>query len=613
MGDLKIEQTFSEAQKARFSSHLLSDLAALELLLKQGKIEKGITRIGAEQEFCLIDNAGRPSKMALEILEQLQDDHFTSELALFNLEINLDPIELSGKALSQMHKQLTSLLDLAAAKADVFDQNILLTGILPSITKRELEEEYMTPLPRYQALNERLKQLKRGDFSLFLTGVDELSIQHESVLFEACNTSFQMHFQIDPDDFQASYNWAQAISGPCLALACNSPLLLGRELWAETRIGLFQQSIDSRPSTYSLKEQLARVTFGHDWADGDIVDYFKNEIANYRVILGKEIEGNALESVKNGEVPKLAALNLHNGTIYKWNRPCYGVSGGVAHLRIENRYIPSGPSTLDEIANLAFWAGLMMGRPIKYDHIHESMNFSDAKANFINAARVGKRAQMSWMGCDVSVEDLVFEELLPIAKQGLEKAGIHPEEIDLYLTSITGRIYGQNGAEWMIKNFRLLKPGNRSDHAILDLVKNIHYFQSTSLPIHQWPEASPFHEIGTTPKVVAHKMSTRLFSVSRSDSAQMAMQIMKWKNIHHVPVEDETGQLCGLLTWTHLQKMDKLDSVATVEELMVKEIFTTQPQTPLNEAKELMQNRAIGCLPVVERGHLVGIITEKDF
>lgn len=613
MGDFKIEQTFSDEQKARFSSHLLADLAALELLLKQGKIEKGVTRIGAEQEFCLIDSTGRPSTQALEILDKIQDEHFTSELALYNLEINLDPIKLEGKALTQMLSQLNSLLALAKEKADELDQDILLVGILPSISKRELEEEYMTPLPRYQALNERFKQLKRGDFSLFLTGVDELSIQHDSVLFEACNTSFQMHLQIDPDDFCASYNWAQAISGACLAISCNSPLLLGRELWAETRIGLFQQSIDSRPSTYALKEQLARVTFGHAWAEGDVIDYFKNEIASYRVILGKEIEGNSLEAVKNGEVPKLAALNLHNGTIYRWNRPCYGSSNGKAHLRIENRYISAGPSTLDEIANLAFWVGLMMGRPLKYDAIHECMNFSDAKANFINAARVGKRAQMSWMGSDVTAEDLVMEELLPIAKAGLKKAGIDAEDIELYLGIIVGRVQGNTGAEWMIKNFRSLKPGNRSDHAILDLVKNMHYFQTKGLPIHQWPEAAPIHEVGTTPKLVAHKMSTLLFTVSRSDSAAMAIQIMKWKNIHHVPVEDETGQLCGLLTWTHMEKLDKLDSEAVVEDLMVHEIFVTHPQTSLSEAKTQMEKSGIGCLPVVEKGHLVGIITEKDF
>ncbi|MFC3879985.1 CBS domain-containing protein [Algoriphagus namhaensis] len=613
MGDLKIEQTFSDAQKARFSSHLLSDLEALKVLLQKGKIEKGITRIGAEQEFCLIDKLGRPSAKALEILELINDDHFTSELALYNLEINLDPVEFKGNALAKMLSQLNSLLDLAREKAKKFNEDILLTGILPSITKRELEDEYMTPLPRYRALNERFKQLKRGDFSLFLTGVDELSIQHESVLFEACNTSFQLHYQIDPDDFRASYNWAQAISGPCLAVACNSPLLLGRELWAETRIGLFQQSIDSRPSTYALKEQLARVTFGHAWADGDVIDYFKNEIANYRVILGKEIQGDSLKAVKNGEVPKLEALNLHNGTIYRWNRPCYGASKGVAHLRIENRYLPAGPSTLDELANLAFWAGLMHGRPKKYDNIHESMNFSDAKANFINAARVGKRAQMCWMGSDVRVEDLILDELLPVAKIGLEKAGIDAKDIEKLLGIISSRVYGSTGSEWMIKNYRALKPGNRTDHAILDLVKNIQFFQGQGIPIHQWPEASPINGLGSTPKVVAHKMSTLLFTVNKSDSAEMATQIMKWKNIHHVPVEDETGQLCGLLTWTHLNNIASLDAGAMVDELMVHEIFVTHPQTPLAEAKDLMEKHRIGCLPVVERGHLVGIITDKDF
>ncbi len=611
MGEQSIHQNFSAVQKARFSAQLLEDLDALELLLKEGKIEKGITRIGAEQEFCLVDADGRPATCAMELLEAVNDEHFTSELAVFNLEINLDPLKLEGDAFSKMQNQLETLLQLAKEKGKEKEVHIILTGILPTITKRELEEDYMTPSPRYFALNERLKELKQGGFSLYLAGVDELSVKHENVLFEACNTSFQMHFQIDPDDFESAYNWSQAISGPLLGIASNSPILLGRELWYETRIGLFQQSIDSRPSTFALKEQQARVSFGRDWAKGTIVDYFKNEIANHRSILGKEIEGNSFEKVKKGETPKLAALNLHNGTIYRWNRPCYGVGGGKAHVRIENRYVPSGPTVIDEMANMAFWVGLMMGRPKKYDNIREKMSFRDAKSNFINAARVGKRAQMFWLGNKVSIEDLILEEFLPIAEKGLSKAGVDQKDITRLLEVIRGRLRGSSGSEWIIRNFRNLKKESKQDDALVSLVKNLHAFEERGFPVHLWAEAEKV-EIPNNPNLVSHAMSTLLFRIGKYDSAELALKIMEWKNIHHVPVEDEKGKICGLLTWGHLAKFKDMTASTMVADVMIEEIFVTEPSTTLEEAKSLMASEGIGCLPVLNKGHLVGILTEND-
>ncbi len=612
MGDQSIQTAFSDVQKARFSAQLLEDLEALEYLLKNDKIEKGITRIGAEQEFCLVDDNGRPSTVAMELLDEIANDHFTSELALFNLEINLDPLKLEGDAFSRMQAQLESLLSLAKEKGKKKQVGIILTGILPTITKRELEVDYMTPAPRYFALNDRLKELKQGSFSLYLAGVDELSVKHENVLFEACNTSFQMHLQIDPDDFESAYNWSQAISGPLLGIASNSPLLLGRELWYETRIGLFQQSIDSRPTTFALKEQLARVSFGRDWAKGSIADYFKNEISSHRVILGKEIEGNSYQDVQSGKIPKLAALNLHNGTIYRWNRPCYGTGRGKAHIRIENRYIPSGPTVLDEMANLAFWVGLMVGRPAKYDDLADKMSFEDAKSNFINAARVGKRAQMFWFGNRVSIEDLVSEEFLPIAKSGLEKMGIAKEDISLYLEIIKGRLHGNTGSQWILKSFRELKKGKKRDQALVSLVKNLQLFEAKGLPVHQWSGAKDLH-CPAKKVLVGHCMSTLLFRVGQHDSALLALRIMEWKKVHHVPVEDDQGRICGLLTWGQMKENPDINASTMVSEVMTKEVYVTEPYTSLEEAKALMVEKEIGCLPVLSKGHLVGILTENDF
>ena len=319
----------------------------------------------------------------------------------------MDPVELKGKCFSEVHGQLTSLLSRAESVAADANSKIVLTGILPSISKNEIAFDYMTPSPRYWRINDITKELRGGDFELNLSGVDELSVTHDSVLFEACNTSFQMHLQVPSYDFISSYNWAQVIAGPVLSICTNSPLLLGRELWSETRIALFQQSIDTRSSSYALKDQQARVTLGSQWSSGTAADIFKNDAALYNVIMAREIEENSLEELKEGRIPKLKALNLHNGTIYRWNRACYGVGGGKPHLRIENRYIPAGPSTIDEMANFAFWVGLMKGRPTEFDDVTNFLDFRDSKANFVKAARTGKDSTMHWKGKQVPVPELV--------------------------------------------------------------------------------------------------------------------------------------------------------------------------------------------------------------
>ena len=239
MGEHNINSNTIKETRLDFIKHLLTDIKTLELLEEKGLIESDIRRIGAEQEFCLVNDNWRPSKNGPDILASLDDSHFTTELARYNLEINLDPFELQGDCFSRVENQLKTLLAKAKKAADKYGNKVVLTGILPTISKIELEFEYMTPDPRYWAMNTMMKESKGTDFELRLRGVDELSIIHDSVLFEACNTSFQMHLQISPRNFIASYNWAQAISGPVLGVCTNSPLLLGRELWSETRIAPF--------------------------------------------------------------------------------------------------------------------------------------------------------------------------------------------------------------------------------------------------------------------------------------------------------------------------------------------------------------------------------------
>ncbi|MEP1033045.1 CBS domain-containing protein [Ekhidna sp.] len=615
MGDLLVKSASEDLMKTQFIRHLLNDVKCLELMLERNLIESGISRIGAEQEFCLISKNWRPEKNADEILKAINDPHFTNELARFNLEINLDPVELGPDSLDQMERQLRALLKKAEIHASERDTQILLTGILPTISKTELSLEYMTPKPRYWSLNEMVKGIRGADFQLHIKGVDELFITHDSVLMEACNTSFQLHLQVDPNDFVSSYNWAQAISGPVLGICANSPLLLGRELWSETRIALFQQSIDTRHSTYALKDQISRVSFGEDWEYGTAADIYKNDIAQHKIILSKSIKRDSLEDLENGKIPKLEALNTHNGTIYRWNRACYGATDTAAHLRIENRYIPSGPTILDQMANFAFWIGLMKGRSPLYSDITNHMDFQDVKANFIKAARTGKQSVLKWKDRFVSVKDLITRELLPLAYEGLAKSNVDSETATRLLEVIDQRSIKQTGAQWSISNYRRLKRITRKDDALLALTKNMYENQQKDLPIHEWPDVPDVSNTHEHAYQVGHIMSTKLFTVKTDDIAALATQLMQWKNIHHIPVECDNGKICGILTWTHMQRFQEktpYDDSLTVGDIMKEDVILAHSEMQIPEAIKIMKQNEIGCLPVVHNQHLIGIVTIKD-
>lgn len=602
--------------RAKFIRHLLDDIKALEYMLENGIIENDIVRIGAEQELCLLNENWRPANNATALLHTINDSHFTNEMARFNLEINCDPIKLSANCFEILENQLTKLLQKAANAAKKHDTKILLTGILPSIGLNELSLEYMTPSIRYQLLNEAIKNIRKKDFELHIRGLDELSLHHDSILFEACNTSFQLHLQIAPDDFVASYNWAQAISGPVLGIAVNSPILLGRELWSETRIALFQQSVDTRSTTHSLRDKEARVTFGSNWASGTIADIYKDDLARFQVMLNADIEKNSLEELEKGNIPKLKALNLHNGTIYRWNRACYGAAGDKPHIRIENRYIPAGPTVLDEVANFAFWVGLMSARPSECDDMVKVMDFRDAKDNFIKAARYGSDSMMNWMGKSIPICELITQELLPLAHKGLQFMGVDQKDIERLLGIIESRARkGITGAKWNISNYRNLKKGMKQDDALIALTKGIYKNQKLQLPISKWPKLKAESDLKQHSKLAEHLMSTQLFTVNENDLADMATSIMQWKNIHHVPVINDDQELCGLLTWSHMKaylKNEAETSQTKVSEIMIKNVLTVLRHTTMKEVAKIMKVNEIGCVPVLQNKILVGIITHND-
>jgi len=615
MGELNVEKLVGSPNKVDYIKRLLTDIKALEHMLSLDMFENDTQRIGVEQEFCLLNKEWEPSNNADKILKELDKAHFTSELALYNLEINLDPITLKGDCFSKLHKSLNKLLKEAKVVAKKHGTRILLTGILPTIRTDHLGIGYMTPLKRYKVLNEAIKEIRKKDIELHIKGVDELNLKHDSILYEGCNTSFQSHLQIDTHNFADTYNWAQAIAGPVLSICTNSPMLMGRELWEETRIALFAQSVDTRASTFILNEREPRVGFGNEWAKGSVADFFKDSVIGFRSLVTTTFETDSLSELENGNIPKLKALKLHNGTVYKWNRLCYGTTNGKPHIRIENRYIPSGPSTKDEIANMMFWVGVMKGRPKKFENIHSKMDFKDAKSNFFNAARYGMAAQFYWDGKLVSSQELLLDHLLPMAYRGLYSMKVSPADAERYLSIIKNRINSKNGSRWMVEGFRKLRKTFNTSDALKIMTATIYERQNKGYTIDVWqlPRGDEFI-VPKENRKVGERMNTKTITAQEYDSTELVLRMMQWKNIHHVPILDKHLDLVGLLTWTdvgnYLDRPDKQEE--SIKSIMKKQLETATPDMSLDEAKAIMGKKGINCLPVVQGKKLVGIITTKD-
>ncbi|MGB4849429.1 MAG: glutamate-cysteine ligase family protein, partial [Saprospiraceae bacterium] len=359
MGEQHVSIVKSHDEMQRFVKSLLDDVNALEYMINNDWFETDIVRIGAEQEMVLVDQTTfKPACVNMEALEHMTEwDWVGTELARFNLETNLDPREFSGSALRDMEDENSAKLALIEGIVNKFGATIILTGILPTLRKFDMEMSNLTPKQRYFALMEAINQQMMGNtYELNLVGIDELLIKHDSPLLEAVNTSFQVHLQVSPADFVPMYNLAQALSAPVMALAANSPIVFGRRLWHESRIAMFQQALDTRSTQEHMRERSPRVNFGKQWLDHSILDIYREDIARFRVLLSGDVRENAREMILAGKTPKLGSLQVHNSTVYRWNRPCYGISeNGKPHLRIENRVLPSGPTVQDEMANAALW------------------------------------------------------------------------------------------------------------------------------------------------------------------------------------------------------------------------------------------------------------------
>jgi CBS domain-containing protein/gamma-glutamylcysteine synthetase len=603
---------------------LLRDIEALDRMLAEGWFETDQIRIGAEQEMCLVDSHGKPAPVNMQLLERLKNPDIVTELAKFNIEANVPPLNFTGTCFSDLEANLTGMLQSLREALLEQDTGVVLTGILPTIRKFDINLENITPVERYYSLMEAISMLRGNRYEVRIEGLDELNVVVDSALIEACNTSFQVHLQIKPEEFVQKYNIAQAIAAPVLAIGTNSPMLFGKRLWSETRIALFRQSIDTRIASEHLRERSPRVTFGSQWLKGSILDMYKEDVMRFRVIFMADIEEDTLDSVSKGITPRLRALNIHNSTVYRWNRACYGISpNGKPHLRIENRVFPSGPSVVDEVANAAFWIGLMNGFGDEYGDITKRMDFDDAKSNFFVASRAGLGSKFNWVdGKKIIDMELIRKELVPLAKQGLQKAGVEQADIDKYIGIIEARNdSGISGSRWILNSYSKLIKETTKEEATTAITSAMMKHNEANQPVHTWPlaDVADIAEYEPSALLVEEFMTTDLFTVNKDDLPELSADIIDWQKIRYMPVEDSQGHLIGLVSSRALLRhfvyrcRHGHSQEVKIEDLMIRDPITVTPQTSIREAMDLMSKNKVGCLPVVNKGSLVGIITESNY
>jgi len=624
MGQLEIHANLRDEEgRRRFARALLDDLTALERMIAAGAFEVGVRRIGAEQELFLIDDSGRAVDVAQAVLAKLSDPCFTTELGQFNLEFNLPPDRFGPGFLERLEASLRTAISQVRAAARAEGADVLLVGVLPSLTLPDLGDERITQKARYVELNRAIMELAGGSVRTLISGIDDLQIEHSNVLLEACNTSFQIHWQTTPAKFAAEYNLAQVIAAPVLAAAANSPLLLQHRLWHETRIALFQQSLDFRSTSGRRRDTWQRVSFGGGWVDS-VLDLYQEQVARYGLLVTTENEELSTTVLARGETPRLTALSLHNGTVYQWNRACYGITEGKPHLRIEHRPLPAGPTVLDEVANAALFFGLMSGLGARLGDVRNAFRFGDVKTNFQAAARYGLKASLHWTGGRVlPATALLLEELIPVAREGLAEAGVGASERDRYLDIIEDRVRtGRTGAQWQLDAFEHLEQAKSRVVRTELLVRAMSERERSGAPVHQWsvPEGVTSIDWRDLYRTVSQVMTTDLFTVGPDDLVDVAASVMRWKHVRHVPVEDGTGKLVGLLSYRSLLRFPSTGAVGPgartsvpVREIMKPDPITTAPEARCDDAIALMREHGVSCLPVVHGGHLVGIVSERDF
>src|ERR1700712_323358 len=457
-------------------------------MLAQSSFECERPMTGMEIECNLVDAAYQPAMTNREVLASIADPAFQTELGAYNIEFNVPPRPLGGRSSVELEGEVRASLNAAEKKANADGAHIVMIGILPTLMPEHLSSGWMSESTRYQALNDSIFTARDEATHIDIAGPERLTLQSASIAPESACTSMQLHLQVSPAEFAQNWNAAQVLAGPQLALGANSPYFYGHELWAETRIELFAQSTDTRPEELKTQGVRPRVWFGERWITS-IFDLFEENVRYFPSLLPEVSDEDPVAELAAGRTPTLPELRLHNGTIYRWNRPVYDVVDGRPHLRVENRVLPAGPTVVDMLANAAFYYGALRALSDDDRPVWTKMSFAAAERNFLSAARSGMDARLYWPGLgEVTPDELVLRELLPLAHQGLERWGVAAEVRDRFLGVIEGRAKsGRNGAVWQVETVRALQErGLARPQALAEMLHLYCERMHSNEPVHTW-------------------------------------------------------------------------------------------------------------------------------
>src|SRR5918993_2039701 len=490
MGEEVDQQEFSRADRTRHREKVRRNLDVFARMLREARFDTDDPMTGLEMELNLIDDAGDPALKNAEVLEAIADPDFQTELGQFNIEINLAPAKLREGGLSTFEESLRRSLNDAEDKAAKVGAHQVMIGILPTLAEGHMRLSSLSANPRYKLLSEQILAARGEDITISISGRERLTTTADSIVPEAACTSTQFHVQTSPDQFAAYWNAAQAVAGIQVAVSANSPFLLGKELWRETRIPLFEQATDTRSEELKAQGVRPRVWFGERWINS-IFDLFEENVRYFPALLPLCEPEDPLEVFERGDVPELAELTLHNGTVYRWNRPVYAVVRGKPHLRVENRVLPAGPTVADVAANAGFYYGIVRALADEDRPIWTRMSFSAAQENFQTCARQGLEAEVYWPGAgQLPVTELVLRRLLPMAATGLDRWEVAPAVRDRLLGIIEQRcLTGRNGAAWQAATFHRLYDRTALDRheALRRMTQEYIQHMHTNEPVHSWP------------------------------------------------------------------------------------------------------------------------------
>ncbi len=490
MGEEVDQHAFSREDRRQYRLKVQRCLDAFARMLGEDRFEFERPMAGVEIELNLIDELADPAMRNAEVLEKIADPTFQTEVAQFNIEINIKPQQLDGRLVDDLERDVRAILNEADIKAQEAGARIVMVGILPTLAQDHLVAETLSANPRYALLNEQIFAARGEDLYLEIVGPERLATHADTITPEAACTSVQFHLQVSPDEFPLYWNAAQSIAGVQMALGANSPFFLGKELWRETRIPLFEQATDTRSEELKAQGVRPRVWFGQRWITS-VFDLFEENSQFFPALLPIVDDEDPAETLARGETPALAELRLHNGTIWRWNRPVYDVVNGTPHLRVENRTLPAGPTVVDILANGAFYYGVARMLALADRPIWTQMSFQAAEENFHAGARDGINARQYWPGLgDVTAVELVLRRLLPMAREGLRQWGVDHDISERLLNVIEGRcLTGQNGAEWQAATFHHLHDVEGMDRpeAFRELVRRYMGHMHSNEPVHTWP------------------------------------------------------------------------------------------------------------------------------